>query len=161
MGWYALHVKPKTEKKVAAVCARHGLPYYLPLCEDARVYQRRKVVVQKPLFPGYLFADLNLDSRVYVKRTNHILQLIAPPDEQQLVYELEQIRLALSIDSRLSSESTLCRGMHVRITSGVFMGVEGVVDELQRPSKVRLNVELLGQSVAMDIDPDFIDKLDH
>lgn len=161
MGWFVLHVGPKTEKKVATVCGRHSIPHYLPLREEVRVYQRRKVVMQKPLFPGYLFADLTLDSRVYVMRTNHVLHMIEPPDEQSLVHELDQVRLALSADPRLSSEPELRQGMRVRITSGIFMGLEGVVDTLQRPAKVRLNVELVGQSVSVDVDPDFIEVLGH
>ena len=156
MGWFVLHVGSRTEKKVAAVCARHGLPHYLPLREDVRVYQRRKVVIQRPLFQGYLFADLVPDSRAYVMRTNHVLQLIPPADEQRLVYELDQIRQALAADPRLSSEPKLCRGMRVRITSGVFAGIEGVVDVLSKRTVVRLNVALVGQSVAVEVERDFV-----
>lgn len=159
MGWFVLHVGPRTEKKVAAVCDRHGVPHYLPLRESVKVYQRRKVVVQKPLFPGYVFAALSSASRVHVLRTNHVLQMIAPDNEAQLMHELEQIRLALSVDPRLSPSAQLSRGSRVRIKAGVFMGLEGHVDQLAKQTCVRLNVELVGQSVVVEVDRDLLEIL--
>jgi len=160
MGWYVLHVGPRTEKKVAAVCQKHDLPHYLPVREDKRIYQRRRVIVRKPLFPGYLFVDLTPETRVHVIRTNHVLQLIVPPDEQQLMHEIEQIRLALAADPKLYSDTAVCKGARVRIKAGVFMGIEGVIDQRPGATKVRLNVELVGQSVAVDVERDYLEVID-
>jgi len=152
MSWYVLHVGSRTEKKVAAVCARHDIPYYLPLREQVRIYQRRRILVQQPLFRGYVFADLTPDTRTYVLRTNHVLRLIAPPDEGHLMHELDQIRKALAVDPRICAESRFYRGMPVRIIAGVFMGLEGVVDTDIRATKVRLQVEMIGQSVTVEVE---------
>ena len=160
MAWYVIHVGPRTEKKVATVCDRHGLDYYLPLRESVKVYQRRKVVVSKPLFPGYLFAVLTPDTRIHILRTNHVLQIIEPEDEAQLMHELEQVRLALSVDPRLSPSCQLSRGARVRIKTGVFMGLEGRVEQIANKTCVRLNVELVGQSVGVDVDRDLVEILE-
>ena len=56
MTWRVLHLKPRTEKRVADICERHHLPYYLPLRRSVRIYPRRKVVFELPLFANYLFA---------------------------------------------------------------------------------------------------------
>ncbi len=159
MGWFVLHVGPRTEKKVAAVCERYGLTHYLPLRESVQIHQRRKVVVHKPLFPGYLFAELTPETRVHVLRTNHVLQMITPENEDQLLHELEQIRMALTVDPHLSPEAQLSRGMRVRIKAGIFMGLEGYVDQLAKQTCVRLNVELVGQSVAVEVERDFLEIL--
>ncbi len=157
MGWFVLHVGPRTEKKVAFVCTRHSIAHYLPLRESVKIHQRRKVIVQKPLFPGYLFVELRPETRVHVLRTNHILQIIAPEHENQLLYELEQIRFALSVDARLQSDAHLASGTRVRIKAGVFSGLEGYVDQLAKKTCVRLNVELVGQSVIVEVDRDFLE----
>ena len=57
--WHVLHVKPRTEKKVAEFCELRRVLPYLPLREETKIYQRRKVTVQKPAFPGYVFARSN------------------------------------------------------------------------------------------------------
>jgi transcription antitermination factor NusG len=160
MGWYVLQVSPRSEKKVARVCDTYGLPYYLPLREDRRVYQRRKVVFHKPLFPGYLFVDLQPDTRVHVLRTNHVLRMFKPADEEQLIHEIAQIRLALLAEPQLSAAPGLHEGARVRIIAGVFAGVEGVVDRCGHRSLVRLNVEMVGQSVPVEVDPDYLEILD-
>lgn len=159
MGWFVLHVGPRTEKKVAAVCARYGIPHYLPLHESVKIYQRRKVVVHKPLFPGYLFAALSSATRVYVLRTNHVFRMITPDHEAKLLHELEQVRLALSVDPRLGPSGQFSLGTRVRITAGVFQGLEGHVGQLTKRATVRLNVELVGQSIGVDVDRDLLEIL--
>lgn len=159
MGWYVLHVKPRTEKKVSAVCARHDIPHYLPLRESVRICQRRKVVSHIPLFPSYLFVALEPESRLHVLRTNHILHMMESEDEARLLHELEQIRKVLAVNPRLHSDSRLAHGSLVRIKTGAFVGVEGHVETVGKKTSVRLNVELVGQSVVVEVDRDFIETL--
>ena len=58
--WKVLFVKPRTEKKVAEYCKLYGIDFYLPLREQTRNVQRRKISVIMPLFPGYVFVRLPL-----------------------------------------------------------------------------------------------------
>ncbi len=160
MGWYVLHVGPRTEKKVASVCQQNGIPCYLPLREETKVYQRRKVTVHKPLFPGYVFASLTGDTRIHVLRTNHIYRILPPLDEGRLVHEIEQIRLALAADPRLEAKSGIRKGRRVRIKGGVFVGIEGLVEQLRGKQQVRLQVEMVSQSVILDVDRDFLEILE-
>lgn len=160
MGWYVLHLRPRSEKKVAEVCHAFGIEYYLPLREETKIYQRRKVTVQKPLFSGYLFAAVTPESRIYLQRTNHILSFLDPGNEEDLLKELQQIRRALEADPRLEADALLTTGHHVRITGGPFMGIEGVLQSYRGKSKVRLNVELIGQSVTLDVDRALLEVID-
>ena len=56
MDWAVLHVKPRCEKKVDDFCATFQIGRYLPLRKETKIYQRRKVTVEKPVFPRYVFA---------------------------------------------------------------------------------------------------------
>jgi transcriptional antiterminator RfaH len=159
MGWFVLNVRHRSEKKVAQVCEAHGLDYYLPLRSETKIYQRRKVTVKKPLFPGYIFVAFEPDDRIYLLRTNHIIRFIVPPSENVLIYQLEQIRKALEIDETLGVGNAIRQGRRVRIKAGPFMGVEGVVESARKTSVVRLNVELIGQAAVLEIDRDYIELL--
>ena len=53
--WYVSHVKPRCEKKLVEYCTHHGITSELPLRQETKIYQRRRVTVQKPVFPGYAF----------------------------------------------------------------------------------------------------------
>lgn len=160
MCWYVLHLRPRSEKKVARVCAANGLEHFLPLRSETKIYQRRKVKVQKPLFPGYIFVAFDTDQRECLLRTNHIVRILRPPSEERLLYQLNQIRLALEIDDTLGAAEAIKKGKLVRIKGGPFMGIEGVVLTADKPGVVRLNVDLIGQAVAVEIDRDYIELID-
>ena len=161
MGWNVLYLRPRAEKKMAEYCIKHGLDHYLPLREETKIYQRRKVTVHKPVFVGYIFASFEREGRLALLKTNHILRIIQPDDEQKLLYELAQVREALAVDSTLGACAALTRGRQVRIVGGPFMGVEGCVWTLKKDrSKVRLNVEMIGQAVAIEVDRDYLELID-
>jgi len=160
MSWNVLHLRPRCEKKMAEYCKVHGLDCYLPLREETKIYQRRKVTVQKPLFPGYFFASFDADGRPTLLKSNHIVRILEMRDERQLVYELDQIRQALAVDPGLGTCAALKQGRKVRILAGPFMGVEGVVSGLKGPVKVRLNVDMIGRAVAVEVDRDYLEVVD-
>lgn len=160
MNWHVLHLRPRTEKKVAELCTTYGIEHFLPLRDETKIYQRRKVNVKKPLFPGYVFASFDHEQRIYLHRTNHVVRLLVPENESLFLRDLEQIRLALLADPRLEAEMDYRKGRRVRIKAGPFAGIEGVFDTSRGRTQVRLNVELIGQSVALDTDRALVDFLD-
>lgn len=159
MSWFVMHVRPRSEKKVAQVCEAHELDYYLPLRAETKIYQRRKVTVKKPLFPGYIFASFEPDQRIYILRTNHVVRFLKPASEDVLVHQLEQIKKALEVDETLGVAESIKEGRRVRIKGGPFMGVEGVVESAKKTATVRLNVELIGQAAIVEIDRDYVELL--
>jgi transcription antitermination factor NusG len=160
MNWYVLHLRSRAEKKVAEVCQKRGLSYYLPLRRETRIYQRRKVTFEKPLFPGYLFAAFDHDGRIEVLKTNHVVRIIQPASTRELLHELAQIRRALRAQPDLNACPPLAKGVHVRIKGGPFMGVEGVISTLKGETRVTLNVDMIGQAVAVEVDKDYVEVMD-
>jgi transcription antitermination factor NusG len=159
MGWHVVYVKPRTEKKMAEHCAAHGLEHYLPLRRETKIYQRRKVTVDKPVFPGYVFVVFDAESRVTVLKANPFVRVLETADEARLVHELEQVRLALAVDPALGTDAALRHGTPVRITAGPFQGIEGIVESMQNPAKVRLNVEMIGRAVVVDVGREYVEAV--
>ncbi len=160
MSWFVLHLRPRSEKKVAQACEANGLEYFLPLRAETKIYQRRKVTVKKPLFPGYIFVAFEPQQRETLLRTNHVVRILTPASEQFLLFQLDQIRKALEVDETLGTASAITKGRQVRIKGGPFMGVEGVVVVSDKPGVVRLNVEMIGQAVTVEVDRDYIEVTD-
>ncbi|MFO7871914.1 MAG: transcription termination/antitermination NusG family protein [Kiritimatiellia bacterium] len=159
MSWHVLHLKPRSEKKTAKYCGLLGMDCYLPLRRESRIYQRRKVVVDKPLFPGYLFVSLTRPGRLALLKTNNVLRELSAPDDSRLLYELDQIRKALSVDPALGACKALEKGKRVRVRGGPFMGVEGIVS-FKGKTRVRLNVEMIGQAVAVEVEEEWLEVID-
>ena len=144
---------------MAGICHLQSVEHYLPMRREVKVYQRRKVPVDKPIFPGYLFAAFDIEGRSELLKTNHIVRIIEPDDDTRLLFELEQVRKALDVDPTLGAANAIRSGYLVRIKYGPFQGIEGIVTSL-RSGSIRLNVELIGRAAAMDIDPDLLEILD-
>lgn len=155
--WSVLHVRPRCEKKLADYCRRSGLEHYLPLRVERKVYQRRKVEVWKPLFPGYVFACFGAEQRLLILKSNQVVRQLAVRDQARLLAELSQIRQALAKEPALSACPALKRGTRVRILRGPFQGLEGVVSAFKGYTRVVLNVDIIAQAVAVEVSRDMLE----
>ncbi|MBP5509824.1 MAG: hypothetical protein J6Z49_02780 [Kiritimatiellae bacterium] len=150
--WKVLYVKPRCEKKMAAFCASYGIPYYLPTSVKTRIVQRRKVNVDLPLFPGYVFAEFPMDSRLKLLQTNLLVRILVPERPFLLARQLVMVRKALHADPMLTAEPPLEKGMNVRVIDGPMMGIIGTIERLASKLRVVVNIEMIGQAVAMTVD---------
>jgi len=157
--WHVLHVKPRCEKKLAEYCRNHGVINDLPLREETKVYQRRKVTVQKPVFTGYVFVRFAPDEKLVVLKSNVIVRILAVEDQAKLISELDQIRTALTIDPTLDACAAFQAGKRVSIRSGPFQGLEGVVQTVKGKTKVILNVDMIGQALAVEVGMELLDPV--
>lgn len=157
--WQVLFLKPRTEKKVAEVCRTHLLPCYLPLQTTTKTYQRRKVTVTKPLFPGYLFVAVAPEQKIILQRTNHIIRFLVPHQPYRMLRDLVQVRRALQADPTLRPINALTKGRRVRITTGPFQGLEGIVTRLANAMRVVLTVDMIGMGVAVTADISQVEPL--
>src|SRR2546428_8329857 len=62
--WYAAYTCAKHEKRVAEQFSQRSLESFLPQYESVRRWKDRRVKLQLPLFPGYVFVRLPLPQRV-------------------------------------------------------------------------------------------------
>jgi transcription antitermination factor NusG len=77
-----------------------------------------------------------------------------------MLKDLVMVRRALQINPSLQTTAPLAEGRKVRIVSGAFMGVEGRVARLAKQTKVILNIELIGQAIAVEVDRLEIETMD-
>src|SRR5271167_4703779 len=78
LAWYAIQTMPRHERKVAAELQRKDLPTFLPLFPSTRHWSDRQRVLDLPLFPGYVFLqmDSSPDMRVSVLRTSGVTSFV-------------------------------------------------------------------------------------
>lgn len=157
--WSVIHVRPRCEKKLSDYCRIQGVAHYLPLRVERKVYQRRKVEVWKPLFPGYVFACFGAHQRLLVERSRQVVRLLAVKDQVRLIGEIEQVRRALDIDPGLGACAAVERGTRARILRGPFQGLEGVVSTHKGQTRVVLNVDIIAQAVAVEVSLDMLEPV--
>ncbi len=152
--WTVLYTRSRREKQVGRACERLQVRYYLPL-RDHRTGTLRRRVYRMPLFPSYVFACVTPEWQGALLETGAIARVIPVPRPERLLAELRQIRTALATGADLVPVPALDRGMWVRVTNGLFAGIEGLVAGRRfRRGRARLvlNVSFLGRGAAVEID---------
>jgi transcriptional antiterminator RfaH len=157
--WRVIHSRPRCEKKLAQYAGFHHIEHYLPLRRETRVYQRRRVTFEYPLFPGYLFAACNYDSLATLLNSHQVVRTLDVMDQDRLIFELDQIRRALNVDPTLGANRMVQPGQTVRVKSGPFQGIEGRVVTVQGRTRVMLSVEMIGQAVMVDVEMPLLEPI--
>ena len=113
-----------------------------------------------PLFPGYLFFAGDAEDRYRALTTSHVANVIEVVDQARLIDELSQIEMALANPSGLDPFPFLQKGKRCRIARGPLAGIQGVVVQRDGITKLVLQIEMLGQAVATEIDPSMLEPDD-
>jgi transcription antitermination factor NusG len=158
--WHVLHVKPRCEKKIAEYCLAQAVECELPLRQETKIYQRRRVTVTKPVFPGYVFLNYAPDRKAIVLKSNLVVRVLTVARQDVLLRELAQIRQALAVDPTLNACEAFQAGRRVAIKQGPFQGLEGVVQVVKGKTRVVLNVEMIGQALAVEVGMEYLDPVE-
>ncbi len=152
--WYAAYTRAQHEKQVGAELGTREVEHFLPLYSSVRRWKDRRVTLDLPLFPGYVFVRLALHERLRVLQIPSVVRLVgfggqptALPDS-----EMEIMRSGLSQSLRAEPHPFLTVGRRVLITSGPFAGLEGVLKRKKSKLRVVVTLELIQRSVAVDVD---------
>ena len=74
--WHIAHTRPQRERKVTDLFARKGLIAYCPLNRVEVNYGPRKKMESHPLFPSYVFVNVEEKQRPVLLRTTGVINLV-------------------------------------------------------------------------------------
>jgi len=155
--WCALHVRPRTEKTVARQLRSRNVPFFLPVHEARKTYQRRQVASYSPLFPGYVFALADEDARAACATVKEVVTSLEPNDQDQLCDDLKRIHALLEAGAPLTREERLQPGMAARIVSGPLAGMSGTVIRNSNGIKFVLQVRFIQQGASIEVDGSLVE----
>ena len=159
--WSVLHVITNHEKKVAQQLAVRSLEHYLPLYSERSRWTDRTVTLERPLFPGYVFVRYSPETRVSLIAVPGALRLLGTERSETVQgAEIERIRTALASGYALRPHSPVLAGTQVKISRGIFEGLEGIVTDLRRNCKVIMAVAAVQQYISLETDLRDIEVLD-
>jgi len=158
--WSVLRTRGRAEKGVAAILEGAGIEFFLPLIRRVAIHGGRRRRVEQPLFPGYLFLHATQEQRWFAADSRLVAQAIPAVDQARLGREIEQIRAVLERGGELDPHPYLRVGRRVRVRSGPFAGIEGLVERRDPGGRLILGVDLLGQASCMEIDAALLEPTD-
>ena len=157
--WLAAYTTPRHEKSVVRHLEVRDIEHFLPLYKVARKWKNGcKVEVEFPVFPNYVFVRLDRRLSSQVLDTPGVLafagsaKLALPiPDA-----EIQWLRNELPL-RKFEPHPYLVLGSQVRIKSGPLAGMNGVLTRKKSGLRVVLSIDLIRQSVAVEVDMDEIE----
>lgn len=160
--WFAVYTSCRHEKRIAQHFGQREIEHYLPLYRAERKWRDgSRVTLDLPLFPGYIFVHIKRAERSCVLSVPGALAVVggtggepAPlPDEA-----IHALRTGL-LERKVEPHPMLRVGQQVRIRSGAFMGMEGIVVRMKSGSRVVLTLEQIMQSIAVEVDESDLDPV--
>jgi transcription termination/antitermination protein NusG len=161
--WYVLYTKSRFENIVHEGLSKKSIEAFLPKIKVASKRRDRKIILDVPLFPGYLFVKTGIDATHYldVVKTAGVAHFIGNKDGPIPVREetVASIRIMVSAGGPILTGTTLKKGDRVMVVRGPMTGVTGVFVRYRGKSRIVVHVEALGQFAGVDIDAADVETL--
>jgi transcription elongation factor/antiterminator RfaH len=153
MNWYALYLRSRYEQKTYAELTKKRIECFLPLIEVTRIWSDRKKKIIEPLFHGYLFIRTDLNNKIDILQTSGVVRLVGIGDKPSPIpdQQINWIRILTEHPDTIQRETYINVGQKVRISSGMFAGLEGFVKKEKSAHKIVVTIESIKQSVSLEI----------
>lgn len=146
--WYVVLTKPKQELRAQEHLERQGGIAFVPMFANERIIRGQRVVRQEPLFPGYLFLQVDSDNALLskVRSTLGVRQL--------LTFAGQVMTIAPSIIADLQQRNTstelhipepFSAGQSVTLEHGPFAHYQALFKEYDGAERGIILLSLLGQ----------------
>jgi len=154
--WYAIHTRPRHEKRTASELEGKGIVTFLPLVTEIHRWSDRRKKVELPLFRGYLFVNIPVSAelRVAVLSTGGVLNFVGAHNQGTSIPEsqIEQIRTLLDSKVPFSSHPFLKVGQRVRIRGGCLEGMEGILTAQNGANRLVVSVDGIHRALSISLE---------
>ena len=156
--WHVIRTKPRQEKQAEFHLRQLRVETFLPLLRQNKTVRRARKMVLAPLFPGYMFARVDVRTQYravsYARGVTTIVGFGGKPAEisQALI---DAIKGRLENGCLMPDQQHFKRGQIFRINSGPLAGIEAIfVRKMTGRNRVLLLLNTLGlhAKVNMSID---------
>lgn len=159
--WYAVCSTPRHEKRIHEHLSFRNIECFLPLYRSVRRWKNGcKHLIELPLFPGYLFVKIGLRQKIRVLEIPGVLAFVGTRIEPAALsdFEIETLRSGLHLN-KFAPYSDLAVGEKVRIKAGPLNGLAGVLVRTTNGFRVVITLDMINQSVAVELDATDVEPL--
>jgi transcriptional antiterminator RfaH len=161
-GWYVVQTQINAEAKAARNLLRQGFAIYLPRYLKQRSHARKIEKVPAPLFPRYLFVEIDLAIQRWrsIQSTFGVSHLVLQgSDPARVTPDVVNALKAREDESgyvKLDQRPKFALGERVRVLAGVFAENLGLFDGMADRDRVAILLDLLGRKVRVSLKADLV-----
>ena len=161
--WFVIHTKSKFENVVYQGLIKKNKETFLPTIRKRSRRQDRRLFLQQPLFPGYLFVKITLApaERLEVLKTAGVVKLIGNRDAPIPVKPevIESLKIIVQANEQVETVNCLRQGDAVQVVSGPFTGVIGIFVQYQNTERVVVNIDAMGRAASINVAAEDVEPL--
>lgn len=151
--WYAAYTQAHGESRALRHLTEQGFDVYLPVYRRRRRHARRVDVVSVPLFTGYVFIGMDIESVAWrvIDSTVGVRYLVRSGDRPAVVPKpiIDSLRAREDENGHVNFSETqlLSPGDKVRVVGGPFDNLVATFDRMTDRERVVILLELMGRPV--------------
>lgn len=143
--WYLIQCKPRQEARALENLRNQSFTCYAPTHPVEKIRHGKRVKLDEPLFPGYLFINLceYTDSWHPIRSTRGVLRLVTFANQAVPVAS----QIIENIQTRLKTGGTgkplFARGDLVKVTEGPFRDIEAIFNSIDGEERAVILLALM------------------
>lgn len=160
--WFAVHTSSCQEKRVALHLFTRDIEHFLPISRNSRRWKNGcTMLLEQPLFPGYLFVKIPRSERVRVLELPGVHSIVGSGREPIALPsdEIERLREGIA---QLNVEPCpyLNVGERARIIRGPLQGMTGIIARKKKGLRLILSLDAIMKSISVEIDERDLEAVD-
>jgi transcriptional antiterminator RfaH len=148
--WTILQFKPNAHKIAEHNLNKQNLKTFLPFEEITKYKNKKFVTNQRPLFPGYMFVEIEKNRSLWhkINSTHGVSKLLTFNNQLSVVPDalISSIMERCNKEGALLSPKKFSKGDSVRIVSGPFGNFLATVDNIDENQRIWVLLDIMGQA---------------
>ena len=155
--WFVAHTHPMKEIMAQQRLLEQGFNVYLPRYKKTRRHARKVEEVLSPLFPRYLFIEMDLEKDRWrsINGTRGVSYLLTQEERPLSVpsHIILNLKAQETVEGIVPVKSvvSLAKGDQVRVIEGVFEGHVMTFDAFDDKQRVQLLLNFLGREMLVSL----------
>ncbi|MBT3177175.1 MAG: UpxY family transcription antiterminator [Desulfobacula sp.] len=165
LNWFALLTRSNFEQTVYTAIVNKKIEAFLPKMKRKSSRKDRNLMIETPLFPGYLFVKSNFEAanQLQILKTVGAVRLLGnqsgPLSIPPAQIESLKILTSTSMDLITGVNIRLKKGDPVMIIKGPMAGAKGEFSRHKGRGRVVIKIDVLGQYAGVEVDGNNVEKL--
>ena len=155
--WYALRTRSNRERTCERDLNRCGIASFLPTYRVESRWSDRVKILERPLFPGYLFVCATAAELERATHTRGVVSVLGSNLHPTAIADAEIAAVRQVANTHMNIEPCAYTvGERVTVETGSLAGVSGVIQRTKGARRLVVSVDILGRAVSVELDADTV-----
>ncbi len=165
LNWFALLTRSNFEQTVFNSIVKKKIKAFLPKTKKKSSRKDRNLMIEVPLFPGYIFVQTSLEpaKQLNILKTVGAVRLLGSKSDPVPVppSQIESLKILTNanMDIITGTNIRMKKGDFVMILEGPMAGAKGEFTRYKGQGRVIIKIDILGQYAGVEVLEENVEKI--